>query len=138
MDHFDIHGCADALRELLRLVGDRSIVAIGDVHGAYDNFVQVLQMAGLVDEDARWVGGTTHLVQTGDVLDRGKSLRPFSVRQRYHRDLYPRFGPTMEWDTAAGHAIVEAAGGTVLTVDGSPLHYNKKSLLNPYFIVKGK
>jgi hypothetical protein len=48
------------------------VVAVGDVHGAYDNFVQVLQMAGLVDDDAHWVGGTTHLVQTGDVLDRGK------------------------------------------------------------------
>jgi hypothetical protein len=48
------------------------VVAVGDVHGAYDNFVQVLQMAGLVDDDAHWVGGTTHLVQTGDVLDRGQ------------------------------------------------------------------
>jgi hypothetical protein len=48
------------------------VVAVGDVHGAYDNFVQILQMAGLADDDAHWVGGTTHLVQTGDVLDRGK------------------------------------------------------------------
>ncbi len=53
-------------------------------------------------------------------------------------DLYPRLGPTMEWDTAAGHAVVEAAGGTVAQVDGTPLRYNKENLLNPYFIVKGK
>ena len=53
-------------------------------------------------------------------------------------DLYPRLGPTMEWDTAAGHAVVEAAGGTVTRVDGTPLEYNKENLLNPYFVVKGK
>ena len=53
-------------------------------------------------------------------------------------DLYPRFGPTSEWDTAAAQALVEAAGGAVLTLDGEPLRYNgKDSLLNPYFIVLG-
>ena len=50
-------------------------------------------------------------------------------------DLYPRLGPTMEWDTAAGHAVVIAAGGAVETVDGDSLLYNKENLLNPYFIV---
>jgi hypothetical protein len=55
--------------------GASRIVAVGDVHGAYDNFVEVLQMTGLVDEDARWVGGETHLVQTGDVLDYGPDTR---------------------------------------------------------------
>ena len=53
-------------------------------------------------------------------------------------DTYPRLGPTMEWDTAAGHAVVEAAGGTVTQVDGTPLRYNKENLLNPFFIVKGR
>ncbi len=51
------------------------VVAIGDVHGAYDNFVKVLQMTGLVDEDAHWIGGRAHLVQTGDLLDRGTRTR---------------------------------------------------------------
>lgn len=51
--------------------------------------------------------------------------------------LYPRFGPTMEWDTAAGHAVVVAAGGTVTDADtGQPLRYNKSNLLNPFFLVK--
>jgi 3',5'-cyclic AMP phosphodiesterase CpdA len=49
------------------------VVAVGDVHGAYDHFVEVLRMAGLVDDGAHWVGGTTHLVQTGDILDRGEA-----------------------------------------------------------------
>jgi 3'(2'), 5'-bisphosphate nucleotidase len=53
-------------------------------------------------------------------------------------DLYPRFGRTMEWDTAAGHAILEAAGGRVETVDGAPLTYGKPGFENPGFIAYGK
>ncbi|WP_240099847.1 3'(2'),5'-bisphosphate nucleotidase CysQ [Thermomonas flagellata] len=53
-------------------------------------------------------------------------------------DLYPRFGPTSEWDTAAGQAIVEAAGGAVLDARGRPLRYNQRdSLLNGDFIAVG-
>ncbi len=53
-------------------------------------------------------------------------------------DLYPRLGPTMEWDTAAAHGVVTAAGGRVLDFDGHALRYNKENLLNPYFIVLGE
>ena len=53
-------------------------------------------------------------------------------------DVYPRFGPTSEWDTAAAQCIVEQAGGCVVTIDGEPLRYNtKESLLNPHFMVFG-
>jgi len=53
-------------------------------------------------------------------------------------DLYPRFGPTSEWDTAAAQAVVEAAGGAVTQIDGAPLRYNTKpELLNPHFLVFG-
>jgi hypothetical protein len=55
--------------------GAPRIVAVGDVHGAYENFVKALRMTGLVDEEARWAGGKTHLVQTGDLLDHGKDTR---------------------------------------------------------------
>ena len=51
------------------------IVAIGDIHGDYDQFLILLRSAGLIDEKARWSGGKTHLVQTGDVLDRGPDSR---------------------------------------------------------------
>ena len=53
-------------------------------------------------------------------------------------DIYPRFAPTMEWDTAAGHAIALAAGKNIyLTTDETtPLKYNKENLLNPWFVVK--
>jgi len=52
-------------------------------------------------------------------------------------DLYPRMGRTMEWDTAAGHAVVLAAGGMVCTVDGDPLRYGKAGHDNPAFIAYG-
>ena len=53
--------------------------------------------------------------------------------------LYPRFAPTMEWDTAAGHAIVRAAGGEIWQAEKpEPLQYNKENLLNPWFIVMKK
>jgi 3'(2'), 5'-bisphosphate nucleotidase len=53
-------------------------------------------------------------------------------------DVYPRFGPTSEWDTAAAQCVLEAAGGAVLTLDGNALRYNtKESLLNPDFIALG-
>lgn len=50
---------------------------------------------------------------------------------------YPRFAPTMEWDIAAGQAILEALGGCVVNaITGEPLVYNKENLTNPYFIAK--
>ena len=53
-------------------------------------------------------------------------------------DVYPRFGPTSEWDTAAAQAVVEQAGGRVLMLDGKALSYNTKAdMLNPHFVVLG-
>jgi len=52
-------------------------------------------------------------------------------------DLYPRFGRTMEWDTAAPQAVLEAAGGTVCTLDGAPLLYGKPGWENPFFVCTG-
>lgn len=57
------------------ITGVERVVAIGDVHGSYDRFVQILTIAGLIDDRQRWTGGRTHLVQTGDVLDRGPESR---------------------------------------------------------------
>jgi 3'(2'), 5'-bisphosphate nucleotidase len=53
-------------------------------------------------------------------------------------DLYPRFGTTMEWDTAAGHAVIEAAGGSVVSFDGVPLRYAKPGFRNTDFLARGK
>ncbi|HEY6010186.1 MAG TPA: 3'(2'),5'-bisphosphate nucleotidase CysQ [Nitrospirota bacterium] len=68
----------------------------------------------------------------------GSSLK-FCLVAEGSADLYPRLGPTMEWDTAAGQMIVEEAGGFVLKPDSDhPLQYNKTDLRNPHFIVKGR
>ena len=71
-------------------------------------------------------------------LASGSSLKFIRIAEgRAH--LYPRFGPTMEWDTAAAQIILEEAGGSVVTVDSEQaLTYNKENLLNPYFIALGR
>ncbi len=71
------------------------------------------------------------------LVSMGSSLKLCLVAEG-RADLYPRLGPTMEWDTAAAHAVVTAAGGQVLDFDGQPLRYNKPDLHNPYFIVLGE
>ena len=69
------------------------------------------------------------------IVSKGSSLK-FLLVASGEADLYPRFGPTMEWDTAAAHIIVNEAGGRVVLEDHkTPLSYNKESMLNPYFIV---
>ena len=78
-----------------------------------------------------------HKLEEHTLLSIGSSLK-FCLVAEGSADLYPRFGPTSEWDTAAAHALVEAAGGAVVDVQGQPLRYNtKESLLNPYFLVFG-
>jgi 3'(2'), 5'-bisphosphate nucleotidase len=67
----------------------------------------------------------------------GSALK-FGVLAAGDADLYPRFGTTMEWDTAAGQAILEAAGGRVETRDGAPLAYGKPGLKNDGFIAWGR
>jgi 3'(2'), 5'-bisphosphate nucleotidase len=52
-------------------------------------------------------------------------------------DLYPRFGPTSEWDTGAAHCVIEEAGGVLVDLSGAALHYNKASLLNSRFLAIG-
>ena len=68
------------------------------------------------------------------IIHAGSSLKFCSIASG-ESDIYPRFNPTSEWDTAAGQCIVESAGGTVKTLDGERMQYNKKqSLINPGFI----
>jgi len=72
-----------------------------------------------------------------DLVPMGSSLK-FCVVAEGRADVYPRLGPTSEWDTAAAQAVVEQAGGRVLELDGKPLSYNKKEdILNPWFVVIG-
>ena len=66
----------------------------------------------------------------------GSSLK-FGLLAEGRADIYPRFGRTMEWDTAAGHAVLAAAGGSVCDVAGQPLLYGKPGFENPHFIARG-
>ncbi|MDK1290450.1 3'(2'),5'-bisphosphate nucleotidase CysQ [Pseudoalteromonas umbrosa] len=78
-----------------------------------------------------------YLAQFDDVemVPKGSSLKLCLVAEG-EADIYPRLGPTSEWDTGAGHAVASIAGATVSQIDGSPLTYNQKeSYLNPYFVV---
>ncbi len=66
----------------------------------------------------------------------GSSLKICKIAEG-EADIYPRFGPTMEWDTCAAQIVLEEAGGSLIDVKGNQLIYNKQNLLNPYFIAKG-
>ena len=69
-------------------------------------------------------------------VSRGSALK-FCLVARGDADLYPRTGPTMEWDTAAGHAVLLAAGGSMTKPDGSPFDYGKPDFRNGHFIARG-
>lgn len=71
-----------------------------------------------------------------ETVSAGSSLK-FCLVAEGKADVYPRFGPTMEWDTAAGHAVLRAAGGRIRTTDGTPLTYAKPGFRNPGFIAEG-
>ncbi len=72
-----------------------------------------------------------------ELISMGSSLKFCRVAEGL-ADFYPRLGPTCEWDTAAAQAVVEAAGGQVVKIDGSALQYNRKEIyLNPFFFVIG-
>ncbi len=74
-----------------------------------------------------------------EIVSKGSSLKLCMVAEGL-ADIYPRFAPTSEWDTAAGQAIVESMGGKVVVADNQNknVHYNKENILNPWFIAMGK
>lgn len=112
-----VHHFAERADEKIRLVGSRS-------HGteALSDFVRTL-------EEQR---GEVEFVAAGSALK-------FCLVAEGSADIYPRFGPTMEWDTAAGQCVVEQSGGMVLQMKQRiPLRYNRQELRNPYFVCLGR
>jgi 3'(2'), 5'-bisphosphate nucleotidase len=106
-----------------------------------------IQVASRLRQPTKVAGSRSHagdslqrfLDKLGDyeLVSMGSSLKLCLVAEG-EADIYPRLGPTSEWDTAAAQAVVEAAGGRVTTLDLQPLRYNTKdSLLNPQFLVFG-
>ncbi len=113
----------------------------------HDGSVIPIQVAATSSAPVRVVGSRSHrgasldayLENLGecDMIPMGSSLK-FCVIAEGAADLYPRLGLTSEWDTAAAQAVVEQAGGSVVTLDGKPMKYNTKSdMLNPFFFVIG-
>ena len=87
----------------------------------------------------RLAGYLDTLAKSFEIVRRpvGSSLK-FCLLAEGEADFYPRLGPTSEWDIAAAHAVLQAAGGSVMLTDGAPLRYNaKESFLNPDFVAIG-
>jgi 3'(2'), 5'-bisphosphate nucleotidase len=74
--------------------------------------------------------------RVASLVNSGSSLKLCLVAAG-EADLYPRLGRTMEWDIAAGHAVLLAAGGRVTTLQGEPLRYGKPGFENPHFVAQG-
>jgi 3'(2'), 5'-bisphosphate nucleotidase len=100
------------------------------------------------DEGIRVVASRSHLnpeteafmgqLKQAETVAKGSSLK-FLVLASGGAELYPRLAPTMEWDTAAAHIILEEAGGSVVQYGTKdPLEYNKENLLNPHFLASAK
>lgn len=87
---------------------------------------------GDMDQISRFLGGQT----VASLLQVGSSLKLCRIAEGA-ADLYPRLGRTMEWDIAAGQAVLEAAGGRVETLDRVPLRYGKPGFENPHFVATG-
>ncbi len=116
--------------------------------GAFKNDQPIkVNRFGLKDKGLKIVASRSHLndetqqfldqFNEPDIVSKGSSLKLLMIAEGL-ADLYPRYAPTMEWDTAAAQIVVEEAGGKVLIKDSEdPVSYNKENLLNPYFLVMG-
>lgn len=106
--------------------------AIRARHPADDGFVVIASRSHRDSKTDEFLA-TYHVKE---IVAAGSSLK-FCVIAAGEADLYPRHGPTMEWDTAAGQAVLAGAGGRVTNMDGSPFIYGKAGFRNPHFIAWG-
>lgn len=102
----------------------------------HQGIVVVASRSHMNEETSLYVDDLRKQGQPVTLISSGSSLKICLVTEG-SADVYPRFAPTMEWDTAAGHAIAKAAGCEIYHIDEkTPLRYNKEDLHNPWFIVK--
>ncbi|WP_102408649.1 3'(2'),5'-bisphosphate nucleotidase CysQ [Parabacteroides bouchesdurhonensis] len=103
---------------------------------AHQSIVVVASRSHQTEETTAFIENLRKQGKPLTLISSGSSLKICLVAEG-SADIYPRFAPTMEWDTAAGHAIARAAGCNIYHIDEkTPLSYNKKDLHNPWFIVK--
>jgi 3'(2'), 5'-bisphosphate nucleotidase len=140
VEHEPVLGVVSAPAQGLVYWGAKGVGAFTEHHGA----ARVGIHAAAPQRPLRVVGSRSHASkETAAYLEKvaehvmtgvGSSLK-FCLLAEGKAELYPRFGPTSEWDTAAGQAVLEAAGGQVTRVDGHPMRYNcRESILNGDFI----
>ncbi|MES2619580.1 MAG: 3'(2'),5'-bisphosphate nucleotidase CysQ [Bacteroidota bacterium] len=117
--------------------GNAQTAIKNDTHYAEkDKVTVVASRSHLSDETLQFVEDLKAQGKEVEFLSSGSSLK-FCLVAEGAADVYPRFGPTMEWDTAAAHAVVMYAGKEVINYETKqPLVYNKQNLLNPWFIVE--
>ena len=98
-------------------------------------FVRIVGSRSHLNDDTKTFISKIEKDKETEIVSKGSSLK-FCLVAEGKADIYPRFAPTMEWDTAAGQAICQAAGVKVIDNNTNlPLKYNKENLLNPYFLV---
>lgn len=115
--------------------GDETAKNISVQEPEGDTVVIMGSRSHMNEETEQFVEAQKQKFKNVEFIAAGSSLKLCKVAQGLAH-FYPRFAPTMEWDTAAGQAVVEAAGGKVLRhPEMTPLLYNKENLLNPYFLV---
>ena len=103
---------------------------------AHQGVVVVASRSHQTEETTAFIDNLRKQGKPVTLISSGSSLKICLVAEG-SADIYPRFAPTMEWDTAAGHAIAKSAGCDIYHIDGkTPLRYNKEDLHNPWFIVK--
>ncbi len=116
--------------------GDAEEISGGPHYSGKDAVQVVASRSHLTPEVEAFVAELRAQGKQVDFLSAGSSLKLCLVAEGA-ADVYPRFGPTMEWDTGAAHAVATAAGKEVLNAETrEPLDYNKENLLNPFFIVE--
>lgn len=129
IEDLDHKSLDDLISEAVRLP-DKSI--------SRTNFVMVASRSHLTSETEIYIDKMRAVHGDLELVSIGSSLKICLVAEG-RADVYPRFAPTMEWDTAAGHAIASAAGMEVYQAETDlPLQYNKQDLLNPWFVVEKK
>lgn len=140
---------APARGRLLRTaVGGGAVEEAGELDPAVEGPLRTIRVALADNAALRVVVSKSHRdaetdayiakLRVAAVESAGSSLK-FALVAAGEADVYPRFGPTMEWDTAAGHAVLAAAGGRVLRLtDGEPLRYGTASRRNPGFVAVGE
>jgi len=103
-----------------------------------NNYVVVASRSHLNEQTENFINELKKTHENLEIMSRGSSLKICMVAEG-RADIYPRFGPTMEWDIAAGHAIAIGANCQFKQTDNlTDICYNKEDLLNPYFIVSRK